>query len=56
MNKNKAYSNTNPIKRHIILLQVLTEKNLNHLGIKTTPRTTKTIKQIAKNNSKNADS
>ena len=60
MNKNKPYSNTNPIKRHIILsdypITTLIEKNLNHFHIKTTTYTTKTIKQIVKNNSKNTDS
>ena len=53
-------SNTNPILRHIILPQNSTitqiEKNLNHLSIKTTTHTTKTIKQITKNISKNTDS
>ncbi len=33
----------------------LIEKKLNQLGIKTTTRTTKTKKQIVKNNSKNTD-
>ena len=43
MNENRPNSNTNPIKRHIILPQnpttTLNEKNLNYLGIKTTTRT-----------------
>ena len=58
MNKNKPNSNTNPIKRHRILPQnpttTLIEKNLNYLGIKTTTRTTKIIKQIVRNNSKHS--
>ena len=61
MNKNNPNSNTNPIKRHIILPKnpttiLIVKKNLNHLGITTTTRTTKTIKQIVNNNSKKTDS
>ena len=47
------------MKRYIILLQnpttTQTEKKLTPLGIKTTTRTTKTIKQIVKTKSKNTD-
>ena len=49
-NNNKPYSNTSPIilyTRHIILppnpTTTLIEKKLNHLGIKTTTRTTETV-------------
>ena len=62
MNKNKPYSNTEPIKWHIILTQnptitlIKKKKKLYHLGINTTTHTTKTIKQIVENNSKNTDS
>ena len=51
MNKNKSSSNTNPIKRHILpqnLTSTLIEKNLNHLGIKTTTHTTKNNKTNSK--------
>ena len=59
MNKNKHSSNTNPIKRHIILSPnpstTLIQKNLCHISITNTTCTRKTIKQIVKNNSKNTD-
>ena len=59
MNKNKPYTNTNLTKRHNLIPKFTTtliKKNLNHLGMKTTTRTTRTLKQAVMINFKNSDS